>query len=158
MRVRAVCPSPVIARGARHNVIHNVPQKPHTTSTQRHTQRRHNVIHNVDTTFPGPIPEDEQGSEDRGGVAESGELLFLHISDRFCLCTPFSSLFRGSWARSAGAGLARGARHNVIHNVPRTPHTTSTQRHTQRRHNVIHNVDTTLPGSMRADSRVRAGF
>ena len=42
LMVRAVCPSPVIARRALHNV--------RTTSPKSHTQRLHNVTHNVRTT------------------------------------------------------------------------------------------------------------
>ena len=52
---------------------------------------------------------------------------------------PFSIACHGFWARSAGAGPARGA----LHNVRTTSHTTWPQRHTQRGHNVIHNVATT---------------
>ena len=126
------------ARGSRagptqrpHNVPQNATHNVYTTSYTTSAQR----LHNVRTTFPGLIPKENQGFEDQGRVPESQELLFIHISGRFCLCEPFLSLFRCFWAGPAGAGPAH------------RPYTTSAQRppksHTQRLHNVILNVYTT---------------
>ena len=91
------------------------------------------------------IPEENQGFKDRGRVPESRELLFLHISSRFCLCDRFPSLFHCLWARPAGAGFARRPcttsaqrPQKATHNVYTTSRTTSAQR--------LHNVRTTFPG------------
>ena len=109
------------------NATHNIYTTSYTTSAQR--------LHNVRTTFQGLIPKESEGFEDQGRMPGSRDLLFQHISGRFCLCEPFPSLFHCFWARPAGAGPAS------------RPYTTSAQRppksHTQRLHNVTHNVYTT---------------
>ena len=97
------------ARGSRagptqrpHNVPQNATHNVYTTSYTTSAQR----LHNVRTMLPGLIPKEKPKFADRRRAPQSRELRFLHISDRFCLCAPFPSLFQCFWARPAGAGPA----------------------------------------------------